>query len=92
VYSLLILILDILFMCFIGEFEKTDPNSLDQKFKAAYPTIYEGLDIIGFRTNSLSAGTTVTEDQVDSNVLKNRFIAYIEFFLLSIYLSYHFTS
>lgn len=81
-----------MFICFIGEFEKEDqPNSLDQKFKRNYPNIYNQLDMIGFRTNTLDIGQTVTEKEAGDAMLKNRFIAYIEFFLLSIYLSYYFT-
>jgi len=70
VYSLLILIIDILFMCFIGEFEKPNqPNSLDQKFKDAFPTVYNNLDIIGLRTNTLDVNTAANETNVDSKML-----------------------
>lgn len=39
------------FICFIGEFTKTEKtDSMDQKFKRAMPMLYNNLDIIGFRT------------------------------------------
>lgn len=82
-YSLFILILDILFICFIGEFEKKHlPHSIDQKFKAKFPLIYDNLDVIGLRANAnLDSG---------GHALKAKFIAYVEFFLLAIYLSNHY--
>lgn len=51
-YSLFVMSLDILFICFIGMNEKDDsPGSLDQRFKLAYPGLYYHLDIIGLRTS-----------------------------------------
>jgi len=50
IYSAFFLIFETLFMSFVGEMEKTsEPNSLDQKFKRLYPSIYNNLDLIGLR-------------------------------------------
>jgi hypothetical protein len=79
IYSLLVMVIDIIFICFIGEFEKPNqPDSLDQKFKRAYPNIYNQLDMIGFRTNTLEVGTIVIVQAVGDMQLKSRFIAYVE--------------
>jgi hypothetical protein len=49
-YAATMLLTNIMFILFIGEQPKFDqPDSLDQKFKASYPKIYENLDIIGLR-------------------------------------------
>ena len=46
------MIASILFILFVGEFQKPNqPNSNDQKIKRMCPTLYNYLDIIGFRTN-----------------------------------------
>jgi len=81
-YSLLIIAINLLFISFIGETEKVGhPDSLDQKFKRAYPLIYKSLDIIGLRGNRLVSS---------ERSLQDRFIAYTIFFLLSIYLTNYF--
>jgi len=89
-YSLMILVIDIAFSIFIGEREKTFPNSLDQKFKRALPRIYAHLDIIGLRpdpTKMLNPdGTPISVEKQ----METRFMIYITFFMLSMYLSSHF--
>jgi hypothetical protein len=92
-YALIILTTDILFISLIGESEKThQPHSLDQKFKRAYPYIYASLDVIGLRTNPLTIATGLNAEDVARKALRQRFTAYIAFFLISIYLASHFTS
>lgn len=50
VYSAFFLIFETFFISFVGEKEKPlEPNSLDQKFKQMYPSIYNNLDLIGLR-------------------------------------------
>jgi len=91
VWSLMILILDILFICFIGEIEKVNqPESLDQRFKKAYPVLYSSMDIIGFRTSAVLTSGGDNINDVYQMKLEKRFLAYIAFFLLSLYLSYYF--
>jgi len=86
VYALMVLILDILFISFIGEDEKADqPNSLDQRFKRKFPSVYENLGIIGFRSNNLA-------NESSDFALKYRLLAYVIYFLLSIYLVNYFQS
>lgn len=48
-WATFVIILDILFIFFIGEVSKQKPGSLDQKFEENFPDIYENLDFIGFR-------------------------------------------
>lgn len=49
-WSTLIIFLDVFFLSLIGEYEKkNEPESLDQRFKANFPTIYRNLNLIGFR-------------------------------------------
>jgi len=81
VFSIVVIILDLLFIMFIGEFEKVNkPKSMDQWFKHQYPTFYENLDIIGFRSNNSK----------DKNDFLRKFCSYVMYFLLSIYLENHF--
>jgi len=50
VASSFVLLLEIFFICFVGEVEKPNqPHSLDQKLKRASPFFYENLGLIGFR-------------------------------------------
>mmetsp|Transcript_21580 Transcript_21580/g.33240 ORF Transcript_21580/g.33240 Transcript_21580/m.33240 type:complete len:435 (-) Transcript_21580:108-1412(-) len=84
VYALIILIIDILFISFVGEMPKPDqPNSLDQRFMRKFPKIYKNLGIIGLRSNSFLT------DAADF-ALKYRLFAYVVYFLLSIYLVNYF--
>jgi hypothetical protein len=94
VYSLTVLILIILFISLIGELPKVDiPDSLDQKFARAYPKIYGSLDLIGLRSNEITYGGDIFKNKdIADKKLSARFVGYTEFFLISIYLSYHFTS
>lgn len=85
-YSAAIILLDITFICFVGEVEKPDrPNSLDQIFKRNYPLLYSQLDIIGVRV--YSPGGELTGDERNYQ-LKFRFVSHIAFFIISIYLTY----
>jgi hypothetical protein len=66
-YSISILMMDIAFIFFIGEKEKTNkPGSLDQTFKKEFSKLYTNLNIIGLRSN----------DPEDKNELSNKFFAY----------------
>jgi hypothetical protein len=83
IYSIIILISNIMFILFVGEKPKEDqPNSNDQRFKRHYPNLYKYLDIIGFRTN-----VHILNKEQQQNAFGNKFAAYIIFFLLSIYLA-----
>lgn len=97
VYSLVVMVLDLTFICLVGEFEKpSQHNSLDQRFKRAYPGLYSQLDIIGFRSGQGKAGDPRADlsgqNEESSDVLRRRLTAYTQFFLVSIYLAYHFTT
>ena len=83
-YSATILILDILFIVFVGEFESTDPDSLDQKMKKKIPFLYNNLDLIGFRTY-YAPGETVKK-LTKMKDLAFKFIEFIGFLMISIYL------
>jgi hypothetical protein len=80
-FAIIIIVIDILFIFLIGEFEKKNkPDSLDQKFKKALPLFYNHLDIIGFRSNNA----------VDEHDFTRKFVTYVSYFLLSLYLENHF--
>lgn len=82
-YSMIILISNIMFILFVGEKPKVNqPHSNDQKFKRKFPTLYNYLDIIGFRTN-----VHILNEEQQKTAFENKFAAYIIFFLLSIYLN-----
>jgi len=52
IYSAIIIMVDIIFIAFIGQSEKVDKtevDSLDRRFSRAAPFIYNHLDIWGFR-------------------------------------------
>jgi hypothetical protein len=81
VFSITVIVLDIAFVMFIGEQEKFNKsNSLDQQFKKAWPEFYNHLDILGFRS----------VDVADRNDFRRKFVTYVSYFLLSIYLENHF--
>ena len=88
-FSLAILITDVFFISFIGEVPKKAEESIDQKFKKAYPVIYSNFELIGFRSNELALGGDVSKDEADI-VMQNRFIGYTIFFLITVYLHHHF--
>jgi hypothetical protein len=48
------------------------------------------LDIIGFRTNYILNNTGLSDDVHNQKMMRNRFFAYICFFLLTIYLDFYF--
>lgn len=80
-YALIILITDILFICFIGE--KEDNNQRGNIWlKENYPKVWNFLPFIGFRPN------TITDDEeAAARSMKYKFLGYITYFLLSIYLA-----
>jgi len=81
ILAIVIIVIDILFIFCIGEYEKkAKPDSIDQKFKKAWPWLYDNLDIIGFRSNDIN----------DKGDFTRKFITYVSYFLLSIYLENHF--
>jgi len=48
-WATFVIIIDILFIFFIGEVSKNKPGSLDEKFKDYFPDTYDNLDFIGLR-------------------------------------------
>lgn len=53
IYALVVLMIQILFISFVGAVPTTDPKSVDQWIYKNYPTIYMNLDIIGLRSSSV---------------------------------------
>jgi len=86
-YSAIILLIKILFICFIGDQPKTlegQENSLDRQFYNKYPQLYNYLDVIGLRSSSIV--------EIDAHkVLMQTCVSYTTFFLTSIFLTNHFT-
>jgi len=87
IYSAFILIVDIIFICFIGEKEKPNQTqSIDQQLKRAMPLIYSNLDFIGFRMYA-DPGTSPDDIiELQKQVLKFKFISYIAYLMISIYI------
>lgn len=92
VYSAFVLLIDILFLCCVGDTEKfNQPQSYDQMLKLDFPRIYENLDLIGLRAivnlpNSLT-GMPLKQEQ---EIMKFKFYSYVCYQLVSIYIASYF--
>lgn len=90
VYSTIILVSDILFICLVGEREKLQqPDSLDQEFSRRYPLLYENLDLIGLRLYvdpTLKDTEGALGEEHRRMMLKTKFFSYISYLMVSIYL------
>jgi hypothetical protein len=85
-YSVSIILIDVAFICFIGEAGITaDKNSYDQQLKRAAPILYKYLDFIGLRViTDPYKKPTPTEL---NHQLQVRFTSYIVYMLFSLYLA-----
>lgn len=81
----MVLILDIIFLGFIGEEEKTNIHSYDQILKTAYPWLYGNMDLIGLRIYQDPYSTNFSYADL-MNEVRIKFYTHICYFLISIYL------
>jgi len=84
-YSTIILVADIIFICFVGERPKPDqPGSLDQELSRRYKFLYSHLDLIGLRLYLDAAN--LPSEEAQRLMLRTKFYSYIAYLMVSIYL------
>ena len=83
-YSAVILIVEILFLCFIGTERSDDPGDLDYKFREAFPNVYDKLDYIGFR-HFRDPEVEFTQERLNGKI-RWKFISYIAYLMISLYI------
>ena len=90
-YSVFILVFEIIFICFIGaEADTSRSDSLDQKFRRAFPNLYENLDFVGLRLY-FEPGKQIP-DEGKKKLLWWKFVSYICFLLVALYIEQMFAN
>jgi hypothetical protein len=86
-YSVSIILIDVAFICFIGESKSTDRNSYDQQLARAAPILYKYLDFIGLRVITDPYQKKILHPVELNHQLQVRFTSYIVYMLFSLYLA-----
>jgi hypothetical protein len=87
-YSVLVILVDILFIFLIGEESlKNNPNSFDEKLHKACPLFYKYLDYIGLRIIKSTGSDETDKPGFINQMYCTRFTAYIVYMLFSFYIS-----
>ena len=80
-YSLIVLISNIVFICFVGFNPEGNVQKTNLWLKVYSPWIYDRLDLIGFRSNIKFA-----DIREENEHLKWTYLTYVVYFLVSIYI------